>query len=197
MTNLRKKTLAIILTLASPVLVPLLLLLGSACMAGMYWIMGYYVNVPGWKMGEIAAAKGNVEECELLRKTWYFGGFDSGDMHRSECIHTYAQLTQDPSACGLLMPSEYGLSCINDVIAQEYKGHMDSGFFEWDECSKPQSDSLKLDWCDLLRAHRNRSAADCLPIRNDIIRQGCTLKFEAWEKYPELRGSFSFGKAAS
>lgn len=115
---------------------------------------------------------------------------------RNRCIREYAELSHDPSACALLMPSEYGLSCINDVTAQEYEDHMDAGFFEWDECSKPQSDPLRLDWCDLLRAHRNRSAADCLPIRNAVIRAGCTLKFEAWEKYPELRNSFSFGKAA-
>jgi len=98
MIKLSKKTLAIlIIVVLSPVLVPLLFLAGSALMAGVYWLFGYYVNIPGWRMGQIAAEKESVEECELLRKTWYFGGFDSGDMHRSECIHTYASSTQPPA----------------------------------------------------------------------------------------------------
>ena len=113
MIKFSKKTLAIlIIVVLSPVLVPLLFLAGSALMAGIYWSFGYYVNMPGWKMGQIAAEKESVEECELLRKTWYFGGFDSGDMHRSECIHTYASLTLDPLACELLLPSDYGWSCL-------------------------------------------------------------------------------------
>src|SRR3989338_1062747 len=117
--RIRKRWACVLLLVASPVLVPLLFLVGSGAMAGIYWVGGYYVNIPGWRMGVIAAEKGSVDECEKLRKTWYFGGFDSGDMHRSECIHRYAKITHDPSACELLMPSEYGFSCIGTARVKE------------------------------------------------------------------------------
>ncbi|OIO55580.1 hypothetical protein AUJ46_01265 [Candidatus Peregrinibacteria bacterium CG1_02_54_53] len=154
-----------------------------------------YVNWMPWDLAEYLV-KNQRPASECWDLVWFEIMAPSAAEQRALCIYTYAKLTFDPSACELLMPSEYGLSCINDVTAQEYKDHMDSGFFEWDECSKPQSDPLRADWCNLLRAHRNRNAADCLPIRNDVIRAGCTLKFEAWQKYPDLRNSFYFGKAA-
>ncbi|MDO8468339.1 MAG: hypothetical protein Q7S29_01100 [Candidatus Peribacter sp.] len=144
---------------------------------------------------KLVAQKHKAKDCFLFR-TFDIGPRPTTYEMQMRCVREYAKLTRDPSACELLMPSEYGLSCINDVTSQEYENHMNSGFFEWDECSKPQSDPLRLDWCDLLRAHRNRNAADFLHIRNDVIRAGCTLKFEAWEKYPHLRGSFYFGKSA-
>jgi len=159
-------------------------------------LFGIYVDEAGWYVAKIAVEQGkSVNTCHRIITTpWNFLSPPTTSL-RMDCIHEYAKLTHDPSACELIMPSEYGLSCINDVISQEYENHMESGFFEWEECSKPQSDPLRLDWCDFLRAHRNRSAADCSPIRNEIIRTGCTLKFEAWEQYPELRSSFYFGKA--
>ena len=117
--RIRKRWACVLLLVASPVLVPLLFLVGSGAMAGIYWVGGYYVNIPGWRMGVIGAEKGSVDECEKLRKTWYFGGFDSGDMHRSECIHRYAKITHDPSACELLMPSEYGWSCLGAATEKQ------------------------------------------------------------------------------
>lgn len=154
-----------------------------------------YINWAPWDLATfLSEHKRPASEC--LDLIWFEILSPTQAEQRALCIFEYAKLTSDPSACELLMPGEYGLSCINDVIAQEYANHMDSGFFEWKECDKPQSDPLRLDWCDLLRTHRNRSAADCTSIRNRIIRAGCTLKFEAWKRYPELRDSFSFGKAA-
>lgn len=118
MLRLSKKAWALLLLVASPVLVPLLFVTGSGVMAGTYWLFGYYVNIPGWRMGEIAAKLNDVSACDDLRKTWYFGGFDSGDMHRSECIHTFARLTKDPSACELLMPTQYAWSCLGAAQAK-------------------------------------------------------------------------------
>ena len=169
MIKFSKKTLAIlIIVVLSPVLVPLLFLAGSALMAGIYWSFGYYVNIPGWKMGQIAAEKESVEECELLRKTWYFGGFDSGDMHRSECIHTYASLTLDPTACELLMPSEYGFSCIGAAEGAQRLCSIDYG--------------RKVGWGSYLDDTRKEaSIEDCLAgnIKDKIGKRCCHISMIA------------------
>jgi hypothetical protein len=184
-----KKVLVIILSI---IFIPLILYISFGAAL---WLLGYeFADGPKTLAQKLISEKRPVKDCYLYvtLDPWFRPTTRS---LREQCVKEFAAQAQNPSACDLLMPSEYGLSCINDAIAQGYKGHMDSGFFEWSECSKMQTDPLRQDWCDLLRAHRNRSAKDCLPIRNNVIREGCTSKFEAWEKYPDLRGSFYFGKA--
>jgi len=116
---------------------------------------------------------------------------------RDGCIASVSIQTKDPSPCKLLLPSEYGLSCINDVIAQEFEHDPRAGFFDFKECSMPQANPLREDWCQSVRAHLSRSGTDCSPIRNDVIRAGCTLKMQAWDTYPILRGSLYFGRGVS
>ena len=194
MIKLSKKTLAIlIIVVLSPVLVPLLFLAGSALMAGIYWSFGYYVNMPGWKMGQIAAEKESVEECELLRKTWYFGGFDSGDMHRSECIHTYASLTLDPTACELLLPSDYGWSCLGAVEEKLFVGdpcyyspvrddvYCNKNYSEgeltiehpqMDNCSLYQRNDLR-EWCHYERTLTSKDVHECDSITHPVVYDNC------------------------
>lgn len=159
--------------------------------------LGYYPGEPGWSVARIAAEKNDVALCRrIIGVPWigYLGPTTSES--RMGCIYDYAKLTSDPSACELLMPGEYGLSCINNVIAQEYKDHPDSGFFDFGECKNEQKDPLRQDWCNFVRAHRSRKTSDCTGIQNNVIRTGCILKFDSWEKYPSLRGSSYFGRSA-
>ena len=198
MIKLSKKTLAIlIIVVLSPVLVPLLFLAGSALMAGVYWLFGYYVNIPGWRMGQIAAEKESVEECELLRKTWYFGGFDSGDMHRSECIHTYASLTLDPTACELLLPSDYGWSCLGEVSGKLFEEepcsyssvrdrvycnkHFSEGELALDH---PQMENCDLytrkdlrEWCHYQRTFAQKNIYECGDITNPVVYDDCQYSY--------------------
>src|SRR3989338_40717 len=207
MIKFSKKTLAIlIIVVLSPVLVPLLFLAGSALMAGIYWSFGYYVNIPGWKMGQIAAEKESVEECELLRKTWYFGGFDSGDMHRSECIHTYASLTLDPLACELLLPSDYGLSCLGEVASSLFNGkpcrysepqdnlYCNKNFSEGElTIDHPQVDNCDLynrsdlkDWCHFERTKRFKEIYECNFVKHEIVKDYCEYNYALKMRDPSL-----------
>jgi hypothetical protein len=184
----------------SRIAIGLIVLIGAVVL-GYGWVAFFgwhrpYVNWAPWDLADyLAKNQRPVEEC--LDLVWFEIMSPTSAEQKALCIHEYAKLTQDPAACELLLPSEYGLSCINNVIAQEYKDHPDSGFFEFSECAKVQNEPLRQDWCQFVRAHKSHRATDCISIKNDVIRSGCTLKFETWERYPDLRGSFSFGQSAS
>src|SRR3989344_762051 len=75
--------------------------------------VGYYPGNPGWEVAEIAVSKGKgVDECKKILGVPWIGMGPSTNEQRRNCIHEYAKLTKDPSACELLMPSQYGLSCV-------------------------------------------------------------------------------------
>lgn len=76
-------------------------------------LMGYYVDTSGAIVGKRIAEKGgSVQECHhILVMPWNVLSPPTADQRRT-CIHTYAGLKKDPSACELLMPSSYGMSCI-------------------------------------------------------------------------------------
>ena len=78
------------------------------------WVLrglGYYVDNTGGEIGRLAAEKHNVTLCKKI--IVYSHVFGPPTMsRRGECVYTYAKLTKDPSACELLMPSSYGLSCV-------------------------------------------------------------------------------------
>ncbi|MFA5799923.1 MAG: hypothetical protein WC840_03100 [Candidatus Peribacteraceae bacterium] len=160
-------------------------------------LMGYPVDIPPTELAdEIAAENGDPLRCRRLQQTVPTMG-PSLTEKRMLCFFLLAQEKRDPKICEYLIPGEYGLSCINNVVAQEYKDHSDAGFFEFSECMTIQKDPLRQDWCQFVRAHRSRKTSDCAGIKNDVIRSGCILKFEAWEKYPGIRGSFYFGQSLS
>ena len=74
---------------------------------------GFY---PGWHfldVAQIAAGEGNVNICnKIIRAPWLTVMGPSIADRQISCIHEYAKLTKDPSACELLMPSSYGLDCV-------------------------------------------------------------------------------------
>jgi len=74
--------------------------------------LGYHFQ-PGWEVARNLVEHGNsVQECEKVRvMPWNMIG-PTESQQRSLCIHEYAKITKDPSACELLMPSQYGWSCL-------------------------------------------------------------------------------------
>ncbi len=92
---------SIVLVLASPILIPVGLMM-----------LGYHVNVSGKQLAERLVKESRpVTEC---RKIWFmpWRQYASSVEHHLYCIHEYASLAKDPSACELLMPSDYGWSCL-------------------------------------------------------------------------------------
>ena len=76
---------------------------------------GYHVNATGWQVAKIAAKKHDVRICESIIFVLPETLGPSLAEQRALCIYEYAQLTKDPAACELLLPREYGLSCIGDI----------------------------------------------------------------------------------
>lgn len=76
-------------------------------------MLGYYVNEPGWAVAEKLVEKGrSVDECrKIIVMPWNMLGPPTTEQ-RMLCRYTYASLTKDPTACELLMPSDYGWSCV-------------------------------------------------------------------------------------
>ena len=67
-----------------------------------------------------AAEQGDVRLCRrIIGLPWPTVGGPSTADARLSCIHDYASLTHDPSACELLMPSEYGWSCLGAATEKQ------------------------------------------------------------------------------
>jgi len=81
--------------------------------------LGYHFQ-PGWEVARNLVERGNsVRECEKVRvMPWNMIG-PTESQQRGMCIYEYAKLTKDPSACELLMPSEYGWSCVGGAQEKE------------------------------------------------------------------------------
>lgn len=76
-------------------------------------LRGYHVMSTGWELGRILAQDGSpANECLKFRSPTFDIMTPSRGEHVGMCVREYAELTKDPSACELLMPSSYGLSCV-------------------------------------------------------------------------------------
>lgn len=116
-------------------------------------------------------------------------------LQRANCIEEYAKIVKDPSVCSLLMPSEYGLGCMNESISPLFTNDADAENVTSDiNCSSILNHQLKQDNCWDMHAHRFHDIKICRQIQNSVIRTECEMKMDAWNKYPKLRTSFNFGK---
>ncbi len=76
------------------------------------WAMGYELGLSPEKLAEkLIEEKRPASDCDLFR-TIDLLMRPTTDELQARCIRVYARLTKDPSACELLMPSSYGLSCV-------------------------------------------------------------------------------------
>ena len=76
--------------------------------------MGFYTLEPGWQVGEMLAKEGgSAKKCnKIIRGFWWDVLSPPTSEQRKSCIKEYAKLTKDPKACELLLPSDYGWSCL-------------------------------------------------------------------------------------
>ena len=93
------------------------------------------------------------------------------------------------------MPSNYGLSCINQSFDEVLHGIPDAEKVDIDaDCSIYASNPIRKDFCFFSQAHRTKDLKTCAEILNPTILAACNEKIGAWYKYPELRKSDYFGK---
>jgi len=85
---------------------------------------GFYTTHPGWEVAEILVEKNkDVRGCnKIIRAFWWDVLSPPTAEQRALCVHSYARLTQNPSACELLLPGQYGWSCLGAVKSELGKG---------------------------------------------------------------------------
>lgn len=163
-------------------------------------MFGFFPDGVGWEVAEnIVNRGGNATDCKKIFHLISHPFSPSAGEQRALCIYTYAKLTKDPTACELLMPSDYGLSCINQSMDLVFRESTDKTAEHVDDnanCSSYTSSTLRKDYCLFGKVHLTRKTTDCKPIQNETIRKACIMKFEAWHTYPSLRNSFYFGNVA-
>jgi hypothetical protein len=161
------------------------------------WIMGYEVTSDPTVLAQKLLRENRPARDCLLLQSIDLGPRPTTQELKTSCVYKYAQLAKDPTACELLMPSEYGLACISNTVTDAYNNRPSMGFFEYRECERIPPEDERRDWCSYVLAHRSRSTLPCQQIKHAVVRQACILKFEAWEKYPALRVSSYFGRGSS
>lgn len=100
-------------------------------------LLGYYPYGVGWDVAQkIVDAKGEASDCRKIIHLVSQPFSPTEGEQRASCIYTYAKLTKDPSACELLMPSSYGLSCVGGAQSEPDLCSMSSGEVRWKDGSE-------------------------------------------------------------
>lgn len=168
--------------------------------------IGFCVNCPGWKVAEDIIAKGkDVNVCsKILIMPWRIYS-PTGAEQRELCVFRFAKFAKDPSACELLMPSEYGLGCIGNIwgpLIDESNCHWykenEVRCFEGEAltphiyaCDQTHIDSLP-DECIHRIAFKEKNEERCDIIANATLQQVCKTRIAVWNDYPQLRSTIYF-----
>lgn len=194
------------------VLLALVLFVAGAQVAsiGYLWVRGYHVigeiyNGPGDVARMIVESDKPVEECWKIRTSFLESNLSSAFEHKKECVYLVAKLRKDPAICELLMPSEYGLSCIGEIwgkLIDESNCHwyQDTAVrcFEGEAlvprvtvCDEQSAKRLP-DECLHRLAFRKKDAAICEAIEKPTLESVCEVRIRTWAQYPQLRSTRYF-----
>ena len=124
---------------------------------------------------------------------------------RTTCVYLVAQQLKDPTACLLLMPSEYGLFCVGSIwgpISDETNCHWYQSnsvrCFEGEKliprvtlCEESTAKNLP-DECWHRMAFKKKDPAICKEIQNPVLRSVCEVCINTWNKSPEVRSTIYF-----
>ena len=85
------------------------------------WLVwnGYHVSLDPAEVAKIAAEKRDPQQCQKLRHADSFLNIAPGSTEESdqaECIYITAKILGDPAMCKLLLPSDYGIRCIENIL---------------------------------------------------------------------------------
>lgn len=142
--------------------------------------LGYSINGIGWEVGEKAVQKNDISLCHKIIVIFNpLGLSPSTAEQRLDCILTYARIAKDPSACELLMPSSYGLSCVGGatrflpcffsdkrtVVWSEGNLEKDRREFPFESCSAHASSSLGKSCCIAAQSRFLPTFTDCASLK--------------------------------
>lgn len=164
-------------------------------------IRGYHVMSAGWELGEILAAQGgSANECLKFRSPTFDIMTPSKGEHVGMCVRKYAELKKDPSACELLMPSSYGLSCVGGAEDFDLPCGTEKYTVYWNENNVPHEATLRechssnrniselgQQCCMVARTRYMLSENDCSAVRDNVPVYDRCLYGLAWKnKDPKL-----------
>jgi hypothetical protein len=157
---------------------------------------------------KLFAAHGSASDCMKINNV--FPSYPPQYSLQWSCVITFAALAQDPTACELLMPSDYGMQCLADVnaarskeakadpLCYEQDGMMrcfdhDTGrlisedrYDQIEDCKKYDKISLR-DSCHLKRTMTISGANECNRIQDKLLRTiACPKIIAKKEKSEEL-----------
>ncbi len=163
---------------------------------------------------EIIANKRSPAECSHVLDFDPFPS-PSADEQSRLCVYIYAKLTQDPSACELLMPSDYGWSCLGAVEEKLFSGRLCTRSGALDHpvvyCNRESEGELTIDrpqikdcsqykrkdlreWCYDARTEVLDGAHDCQRITRDVVRDFCEYNYALKMRNPSLCSAVKDGK---
>ncbi|PIR48153.1 hypothetical protein COU80_06020 [Candidatus Peregrinibacteria bacterium CG10_big_fil_rev_8_21_14_0_10_55_24] len=170
-----------------------LVLLGN----GALWVIGYNItNDAKGAAEQIVEEQKEPEECYDIRFfTNVFG--PTVDSVRRTCVYEYAKLTSDPSACELLMPSAYGLSCIGAAspsprcsmeFDRSVRWNNHGGEATIEECQKENLTRPDIGniCCHIASVYFLENVNDCTSIENAELFDECTLTLANKLADPEI-----------
>lgn len=156
------------------VIIVIAVVVGSASIS---WIKEHGWNRPyfEWGISELAEylVQNNRSPKGCFDLIWHGIGQQAGEA-QAECIYKYASLAKDPSACELLMPSSYGLSCVGGAESESDHCSMGNGKVSWNNgeetyascANTTKKRSQDADACCLIaRVTFVLSENDCSPIK--------------------------------
>jgi len=146
------------------------------------YFLGYYPWGVGWDVAKTIVEKdGNVYDCKKIIHPIAEPMSPTAGEQRSSCIHEYAKLTKDPSACELLMPSNYGWDCVGVaedfdpciMLADSNKTVKGQGIeTTYEECSSDDSDAQTHVCCKMARIlYENET--DCTTFPEGSLKDQC------------------------
>jgi len=119
-----------------------------------------YINWMPWRLAEyLAENHRSYREC--LDLVWLEIMSPTATEQKALCIYEYAKLTQDPTACELLLPSDYGWDCLGNVASL-----LNTGF----GCSSYATGEIL---CSSGIQGKNIGVNDCTNYREPDLRNWC------------------------
>lgn len=183
---------------------PLLLILWTVAYIGIFSSLGYVVDMDSTELAEkIAQENGNAEHCFDLRYSLPNIGPSLGEA-QAHCVYKVAELTKDATACELLMPSDYGFSCLGAVDGKLFLGNPCSYSQSQDilycnpiysmselTINNPQIDDCSLyshkdarEWCHYYRSTWQENVNECDLIENELVKDKCSYSVALKERDP-------------
>jgi hypothetical protein len=160
------------------VIIVIAVVVGSASIS---WIKEHGWNRPYFEWGISDLAKhlvgNNFSPRGCFDLMWHGMGQQEGEA-QAECVYQYASLAKDPSACELLMPSSYGLSCVGGAIDSPECGFNQGYEVQWNEGNPVLKSSLKDCQKNIQRSETGEACCfiakigfvkdenDCSPLKN-------------------------------